>query len=315
MSAGSASSRRRKLSSIRPDSGIASGRANPPASSAGVTPRGSSTSASGLPAASATIRSWTRGSSGPVSTESSRARASASPQALGPPAPATPPARRPERGPRTPRRPTPLPGDGPRTPRTCAEALIQPLRVVDQADQWVLLGHLGQQAEGGQPDQEPVRRRPGAKAERRPQRVGLWVREPFQAVQHRRQQLVQPGVGQLHLRLDPGRMRYPAARRLLAQVVQQRRLAHARFAAHHQGAALACTYRVQEPVQHVAFPAPAQQLRGALSRTGWSVSVRGPPLRPSPARRGMPRRSAQLLRDLDRGLDGQSPDRGTTKVA
>jgi len=27
----------------------------------------------------------------------------------------------------------------------------------------VLLGHVGQQAEGGQPDQEAVRRRPGAK--------------------------------------------------------------------------------------------------------------------------------------------------------
>ena len=158
-------------------------------------------------------------------------------------------------------------------PKDLRRGLIQPLRVVDQADQWVLLGHLGQQAEGGQPDQEPVRRRPGAEAERRLQRVALWSREPFQAIEHRRQQLVEPGVDQLHLRFDPGRMRYPAARRLLAQVVQQGRLAHARLAAYHEGVALASTYRVQEPVQHVAFPAPAQQLRGTLSLTGWSVSV------------------------------------------
>ena len=47
---GRASSWRAKLSSIRPVSGAAPGRPNPPASSAGVSPRGSSSSASGLPA-------------------------------------------------------------------------------------------------------------------------------------------------------------------------------------------------------------------------------------------------------------------------
>jgi hypothetical protein len=108
----------------------------------------------------------------------------------------------------------------------------------------VLLGHLGQQAKGGQPDQEPIGRRPRAKAERRPQRVGLWSREPFQAIQHRRQQLVQPSVGELHLRLDPGGARQPAARGVLGQVVQQRRLAHAWLAPDHQRLTRAPTHRV-----------------------------------------------------------------------
>jgi hypothetical protein len=44
--------------------------------------------------------------------------------------------------------------------------VVQPLLVVHQADQWVLLGHVGQQAQHSQPDQEAVRRRPRAKAER-----------------------------------------------------------------------------------------------------------------------------------------------------
>lgn len=48
---------------------------NPSASSAGVRPRGSSSSASGLPRVSVTIRSRRRSSSGPVITESSRAPA------------------------------------------------------------------------------------------------------------------------------------------------------------------------------------------------------------------------------------------------
>ena len=85
---------------------------------------------------------------------------------------------------------------------------------------------------------------------------------------------MQSGERKLHLRLDTGDAHHPAAGGVLGEVVQQRRLAHARLAAHHQGAALASTYRVQEPVQHVAFPAPAQQLRGALPLTGRSVSVR-----------------------------------------
>jgi hypothetical protein len=138
----------------------------------------------------------------------------------------------------------------------------------------VLLGHLGQQAEGGQPDEEPVRHRPRAKAERGPHRVGLWSRESFQAVQHRRQQLVQPGVGQLHLRLDPCRMRRPAARRLLDQVVEQGRLAHPGLPAHHQDPALTGADRVEEPVQQVTFTAPTPQLPGAPPLMDGAASAR-----------------------------------------
>ena len=39
--------------------------------------------------------------------------------------------------------------------------LIQPLRVVDDAQQRALLGHLGDEAEHGEADQEAIRRRPG----------------------------------------------------------------------------------------------------------------------------------------------------------
>ncbi|WP_440070033.1 hypothetical protein [Streptosporangium sp. OZ121] len=39
-------------------------------------------------------------------------------------------------------------------------SFVQPLRIVDEAQQRLVLGYLGQQVEGGRPDQEPVRRRP-----------------------------------------------------------------------------------------------------------------------------------------------------------
>jgi hypothetical protein len=52
--------------------------------------------------------------------------------------------------------------------------VIEPLLVIDQADQRLLSGCIGQQAQHGQADQEPVRGRPGAEAERRLQRRTLW---------------------------------------------------------------------------------------------------------------------------------------------
>ncbi len=75
---GSAVTRRSKRSSMLPASGTAPARPNPPASSATVSPRGSSSSANGMPRVSATIWSRTRWSIGPLSTESSSVRASAS---------------------------------------------------------------------------------------------------------------------------------------------------------------------------------------------------------------------------------------------
>jgi hypothetical protein len=83
-----------------------------------------------------------------------------------------------------------------------------------------------------------------------------------------------PGERKLDLRLDPGDAHHPAARGVLGQVVQQRCPAHARFAAHHQGAAFASTHRVEEPVQLLTFAAPAPQLRGASPLVGGLRSAR-----------------------------------------
>ena len=79
---------------------------------------------------------------------------------------------------------------------------IQPLGVIDHADQRLLLGDLGQQAEHRQPDQEPVRRVSGAQAERACQRITLRARKAIKVVQHRRAQQMKPGERQLHLGLD-----------------------------------------------------------------------------------------------------------------
>ena len=71
----STSSRRTKLSSIRPDSACASSSPKPPASCVAVKPRGSSSNASGFPRVSAMIRSRTRSSNLNRNAELSSARA------------------------------------------------------------------------------------------------------------------------------------------------------------------------------------------------------------------------------------------------
>jgi hypothetical protein len=53
--------------------------------------------------------------------------------------------------------------------------LVEPLRIVDETQQRIILGDLGQQVEGRQPDQEPVRRRTVAQAKRHAEGSLLWL--------------------------------------------------------------------------------------------------------------------------------------------
>ena len=111
-------------------------------------------------------------------------------------------------------------------PRICAEALVEPLRVVDDADAAVARSATSASSVSvGEPDQEPVRRGPGARPEHRRERVALRAGQPIEMIEHRRAELVQPAVGQLHLRLDADGPRDVPAGDAVGQIVQQRALA------------------------------------------------------------------------------------------
>jgi hypothetical protein len=141
--------------------------------------------------------------------------------------------------------------------------MIEPLPVVDQADQRLPFSDGGHQTQHGQAHQKPVRRGPGTPAERGPQSFPLRHRHRLQPIQHRRAQLMQPSEGQLHLRLDTGGPLDAAARRAPAQVLQQRRLAHPRLAMHHQRPAPAGVDSFHQPVKNLALGVAAGQLRRA----------------------------------------------------
>jgi hypothetical protein len=82
--------------------------------------------------------------------------------------------------------------------------LVQPLRIVHQADQWPLLGHLREQAQRAHTNQEPVGAFGGGEPEGSLQggRLGAW--KPLDMAEHRPDELMQGGERQLRLGLDAG---------------------------------------------------------------------------------------------------------------
>lgn len=120
---------------------------------------------------------------------------------------------------------------------------VQPLGVVDQAQQGSVAGELGQQGQGAETDQEAVGRgrRGRSEPEGSPQGVRLRGREPVEVAEPGAQQQVERGEHQLGLALDahPAQRPHPLGGGRPRRVVEQRRLADSRRAAEHQDAASA----------------------------------------------------------------------------
>ena len=112
-------------------------------------------------------------------------------------------------------------------------------------------------------------------AERGSQRVVLGagtVRES----EHRRAQLTQPGERQLHLRLHAGRTRHPARRGRRtrpSEVLQQRRLADARLATHHEDTALTGSDGPDQPFEHVTLSARRSAQSPPGPAAAWDARV------------------------------------------
>jgi hypothetical protein len=138
---------------------------------------------------------------------------------------------------------------------------IQPLRVVDDAHQRLLLGHVSLQRQHGEPDEEPIRRRADGEAEGGAQRLALRTRQPSEVAEELGTQPVQAGERELHLRLDAGRARNPAPRRARCEVLEQRRLADTRLAAEDEQPALSAPHAGRQPIQLLALTPTAQQPR------------------------------------------------------
>jgi len=120
------------------------------------------------------------------------------------------------------------------------------VRIINQPDQRLLGGNLGDQRQHAHADQETVRRRPGRQAERRIQRRPLRSRQQADPVQERHQHPVQRGEAQPQLRLQPGNPDRPHAAGRLRRVLQQAGLADARITEDHQRPAQAMADRLHQ---------------------------------------------------------------------
>ena len=114
---------------------------------------------------------------------------------------------------------------------------VEPLCVVHDADEGPVFRDLGEQTQGRQADEEPIRRTAVAQTERRAKSITLRTGKALDAVQKRRAQLLQPRVCELHLRLDSGRPADAAPRRVPRQILQQRTLANPGIPSKHQRSA------------------------------------------------------------------------------
>ena len=137
--------------------------------------------------------------------------------------------------------------------------LVEPLRVVHDAQHRLLLGGLRHEAERREGDQEPVGAISGGKPERDAEPATLRLGQRPEPAEHRRAQLVQPGEGELHLRLDAGHAGHPETGRLGDQMSQQFRLADPRLSPHDQDGALTASHVRDEPSQDLQLAGPAEQ--------------------------------------------------------
>lgn len=138
---------------------------------------------------------------------------------------------------------------------------VQPLRVVGRHQQRLFVGQFGQQGEYGDPGEQGIGRRGlVGEPERAAQRLGLTGRQAHHAVQHRAQQLVQPGERQVPLRLAAGGRQHPHPRRpgLARGLGQQDGLAQTRIAQEQQNVALLVGRGDQLPQQGQLLPPPDQ---------------------------------------------------------
>ena len=139
--------------------------------------------------------------------------------------------------------------------------VVEPLQVVDDAQQRLLLGGGGQQAQHGEPDEEPVRWVTRGQPERDLERDALRRGQLGQAPHERRAQLMQPGVGQLQLGLHARDVRDPEARRVVRDPAQERGLADPRLPADDEHRAVAAARAVQQLLELRPFGGAAMERR------------------------------------------------------
>jgi hypothetical protein len=132
--------------------------------------------------------------------------------------------------------------------------VVDPLRVVDDAEQRPLLGHLREQREHRKRNTVQIRGGVLAQPERALQRHCLRSWDPLERAERGPEELVERRVRQPRLRLDPPGLERRHAASFRPRLVQQRRLARPRLADNEQRAAAPIPGCVQQRAHALLFP-------------------------------------------------------------
>ncbi len=152
---------------------------------------------------------------------------------------------------------------------------VEPLFVVDQAQQRFLGGGVGEEVQHRQAHQKPVRWRTVRHPERRAEGTPLRCRQPVQMIEEGQTQLMYSRVRQFHLGLHARCTRDATRNNPVGQVIQQRGLADTGLSPQHEGSALPGTYGIDELVEDPALVAAPDQLthRSTLRRSSRADAI------------------------------------------
>ena len=116
--------------------------------------------------------------------------------------------------------------------------VVEPLRIVDEAQERLAFGGLGEQAERRERDEEGVVASSRRQPERSSESSGLRLRKVIHVAQDGQNDLVQCGERKMRLRFDAAAAQNEHVAGSVARVLQECRLADARLAGEDQDSAL-----------------------------------------------------------------------------
>ena len=152
-------------------------------------------------------------------------------------------------------------------PERVGAVLVQPLRVVDDDQQLPSRRGGGDECQRSETDQELIRRHVVAHPEGRLQCASLRRRQRVDAIEERRQELVQGREAESHLGLDADEAHDVEVRRRRCHGVEQARLADSGLSTHHEDTAQPVPRALDEPADLGVFGLAADE-RGHACEPG-----------------------------------------------
>ena len=150
--------------------------------------------------------------------------------------------------------------------RICG-CVVEPLGIVDEAQERLIFRGLGEQAQDCERDEEAVLASPCCQAERSTEGGGLRRRKALYVPENRADDLVQSGERELRLRFHPGAAEHAHVAGLVARVLQKRGLADARLAGDDEDGAPRRASAIEKLADTRAFRvSPVEHVRVIVTR-------------------------------------------------